>query len=65
MFYDWFSSPLFQASDKDALQDISVEDVIDQYARCPVPLQKQLLLRPQVGFVHAYNVRQNFVCRKT
>ena len=44
MLYDWFSSLLILASEKDVTQDISVADIIDRFAQYSLPPQKQLLL---------------------
>ena len=43
MLDDWFASLMVLASEKDLLNNISVDNVIDRFARISVPLQKQLL----------------------
>lgn len=43
MLDDWFASLMVLASEKDLLNNISIDNIIDRFARISVPLQKQLL----------------------
>jgi hypothetical protein len=43
MLDDWFASLMVLASEKDLLNNISVDNIIDRFAGISVPLQKQLL----------------------
>ena len=43
MLDDWFSSLLVLAAEKDLLDSLHENEVIDKFARCSLPLQKQLL----------------------
>ena len=43
MLDDWFSALLVLAAEKDVLDSLSDNDIVDKFARCSQPLQKQLI----------------------
>jgi len=43
MLDDWFSALLVLAAEKDLLDSLSENDVVDKFARCSLSLQKQLM----------------------
>jgi len=43
MLDDWFSALLVLAAEKDLLDAINENDIIDKFASCSLPLQKQLI----------------------
>jgi hypothetical protein len=45
MLDDWFSSLMILASERDILEAISADNIMDSFASNSVPLQKLLLLK--------------------
>jgi len=43
MLDDWFSALLVLAAEKDLLDNINENDIIDRFAMCSLPLQKELI----------------------
>ena len=40
---DWFSALLILSTEKDLLDSLNENDIVDKIARCSLPLQKQLI----------------------
>lgn len=43
MLDDWFSLLLVLSTEKDLLDNLNENDIVDKFARCSLPLQKQLI----------------------